>query len=64
MSSSNALISAPGLTEDQIQTERAWLEGYGKDVDSLDWSKWEKYWDQGIVKRNGYWGTVIQISLP
>ncbi|CAE7111089.1 unnamed protein product [Rhizoctonia solani] len=41
-----AQISAPGLTEEQIQVERAWLAGFVQAVDTLDWSKWEGWWAQ------------------
>ncbi|CAE6395433.1 hypothetical protein ACGC1H_002068 [Rhizoctonia solani] len=39
-----AQISAPGLTEEQVQVERAWLEGYAQAAESLDWTKWEVWW--------------------
>ncbi|CAE7140886.1 unnamed protein product [Rhizoctonia solani] len=39
-----AQISAPGLTQDQLETEQSWLKHFNQDGDSLDWSKWEKWW--------------------
>ncbi|CCO29561.1 hypothetical protein BN14_03577 [Rhizoctonia solani AG-1 IB] len=37
-------VSAPGLTQDQIQAERIWLDRFMQDTDSLDWSRWGKWW--------------------
>ncbi|CAE6450146.1 unnamed protein product [Rhizoctonia solani] len=39
-----AQVSAPGLTEDQIQAELTWLEGFAHGSESLDWTKWEGFW--------------------
>ncbi|KEP49462.1 SnoaL-like domain protein, partial [Rhizoctonia solani 123E] len=37
--------SAPGLTDDQIRAEETWLDEWIQAADSMDWSKWEKFWD-------------------
>ncbi|KAG8713862.1 hypothetical protein FRC11_010709 [Ceratobasidium sp. 423] len=39
--------SAPGLTDDQIRTEENWLDEWVQAADSMDWSRWEKFWDCG-----------------
>ncbi|KAG8713861.1 hypothetical protein FRC11_010708 [Ceratobasidium sp. 423] len=44
MTSPTTQISAPGLTQDQIQSELAWIDQFNQAGDSLDWSKWEKWW--------------------
>ncbi|CAE6431979.1 unnamed protein product [Rhizoctonia solani] len=44
MTSPTTQISAPGLTEDQLQAERAWVDEFNQAGDSLDWSKWETWW--------------------
>ncbi|CAE6468459.1 unnamed protein product [Rhizoctonia solani] len=53
MLSPTVQISASGLTHDQLQAEQAWLEGYAKDVDSLDWSKWGERWDKDAFLQVG-----------
>ncbi|CAE6535246.1 unnamed protein product [Rhizoctonia solani] len=39
-----AQVSAPGLTQDQVEVEMTWLKHFNQDGDSLDWSRWEKWW--------------------
>ncbi|CUA69005.1 hypothetical protein RSOLAG22IIIB_08257 [Rhizoctonia solani] len=46
-------ISAPGLTEQQVLDERAWLDGYAKALDSLDWAKWEGRWTEDAFLQFG-----------
>lgn len=38
-------VSAPGLSDGEMLKELRWLEEFIGAADSLDWSKWEKYWD-------------------
>lgn len=40
-------MSAPSLTEEQQRAEEAWLDEFNQAADSLDWAKWEKFWDSG-----------------
>ncbi|CAE6398429.1 unnamed protein product [Rhizoctonia solani] len=44
MVSPNIQVSAPGLAQDQIQAEQAWLKEFLQDADSLNWSIWGKWW--------------------
>ncbi|KAF8604426.1 hypothetical protein BDV93DRAFT_522541 [Ceratobasidium sp. AG-I] len=37
-------ISAPGLTEEQLQAELAWLKEFNQASDSLDWNRWQEFW--------------------
>ncbi|KAB5590023.1 hypothetical protein CTheo_6548 [Ceratobasidium theobromae] len=53
MVSSITQISAPGLSEEQLQWERAWLQEFNTTSDSLDWLKWEKYWDNNAFLQFG-----------
>ncbi|CAE6490208.1 unnamed protein product [Rhizoctonia solani] len=46
-------ISAPGLTEDQIKAEIAWLNEFMQAGDSLDWSRWEKGWEEDAFLQYG-----------
>ncbi|KAJ1300721.1 hypothetical protein OPQ81_002365 [Rhizoctonia solani] len=39
-----AQVSAPGLTQGQLQDEQTWIKNFMQNGDSLDWSKWEKWW--------------------
>ncbi|CAE6468456.1 unnamed protein product [Rhizoctonia solani] len=53
MSPSAVQISYDGLTEDQVQAEQAWLEGYAKDTDSLNWFRWGGRWDKDAFFQYG-----------
>ncbi|KAF8687554.1 hypothetical protein RHS03_09968, partial [Rhizoctonia solani] len=44
MTSSITQLSAPGLTSEEIQAERAWIDQFAQDSDALDWSRWDKWW--------------------
>ncbi|CAE6383660.1 unnamed protein product [Rhizoctonia solani] len=37
-------VSASGLTENQLEAEQTWLKHFNQDGDSLNWSRWEKWW--------------------
>ncbi|KAH7333602.1 hypothetical protein B0J17DRAFT_676038 [Rhizoctonia solani] len=44
-------ISAPGLTHDELETEKTWLKHLNQDADSLDWGRWGKWWaDDAFLK--------------
>jgi hypothetical protein len=47
MASPITQLSAPGLSEEQLQAEKAWLQKFNQASDSLDWTRWEKWWDSG-----------------
>ncbi|CAE6385969.1 unnamed protein product [Rhizoctonia solani] len=49
-----AQISAPGLAEEQILVERAWLEGFSQAAESLDWTKWEEWWTNDVSHSDGF----------
>ncbi|CAE6468454.1 unnamed protein product [Rhizoctonia solani] len=53
MASPTAQTPVTSITQDQLQAEKAWIEGYYKDLDGLDWSKWEKYWDKDAFLQVG-----------
>ncbi|KAG8706382.1 hypothetical protein FRC08_001107 [Ceratobasidium sp. 394] len=49
MSQSSPEVYAPSLADPQIQAEKEWLDRFNQASDSLDWSRWEKFWDDNAV---------------
>ncbi|CAE6335659.1 unnamed protein product [Rhizoctonia solani] len=45
MASSGPLVSAQGLTGEQLHAEENWLSEWTLAADSMDWSQWESFWD-------------------
>ncbi|CAE6424123.1 unnamed protein product [Rhizoctonia solani] len=45
--------SAPGLTEEQLQNEWAWLVGFVRVAEQLDWTVWEGWWTQDAFMQFG-----------
>ncbi|CAE6468859.1 unnamed protein product [Rhizoctonia solani] len=44
-------VSAPGFTQDELETEKTWVKNFNQDADSRDWSKWSKGWaDDAFLK--------------
>lgn len=54
MAPSTIQISAPGLTEEQLRNEQAWLDEFNQAADSLDWSRWERFWGDGKPYLKGF----------
>ncbi|QRV95415.1 hypothetical protein RhiJN_23433 [Ceratobasidium sp. AG-Ba] len=42
-------VYAPGLTDKQVSAEVDWMERFIEAADSLDWAKWQNFWDDSAV---------------